>query len=517
MTFYDQFRTLGKFRAGELNCLFSTTVAEEGIDIPECDLIIRFDLYNSVIQYIQSKGRARKSNSRYIQMIQRDDLHEKRKLKEAMNDSLALRRFCEALPVDRKLDDDQGDEVDAISAARYTARGQRTYDIASTGASLTFPHSLEVLARFVGSLGSRGVSLTPEYIVSVVGGGFSADIIFPESSPVKIVSGFTQRTKHGAKCSAAYEACVQLIKKGLINSHLQPTFAKRLPAMRNARIAISSAKRAEYGMRIRPEIWSRVSKERPTKLYATKIWLDNPQACPEPTTPLVLFTRERVPQIPPVPLFFGRGGERATVARLTPLSEHLDVTAEQLELLSVFTLKIFADVFSKDFEVRPEELPYYLGPLSAECSHSETLWSLDWPLTQLVKDNEFLPWENQGGEARYVVDQNDGSRKFILRGINPGLKPSDPTPEGVPAPRRRAYEGDIKGWSCSLWVKTRKAMQDQWKEDQPVFDADLQSLRRELLYEPPDGAASGPTRCYIVLEPLQVSPVRILISYRISC
>lgn len=46
MFFRDQVLTLQRFRRDETNCLFTTQVAE-GIDIPECDLIIRFDLYDS--------------------------------------------------------------------------------------------------------------------------------------------------------------------------------------------------------------------------------------------------------------------------------------------------------------------------------------------------------------------------------------------------------------------------------------------------------------------------------------
>lgn len=63
VSFREQFMNVLAFRKGELNCLFATSVAEEGLDISDCNLIIRFDLYSTLIQYIQSRGRARHTDS----------------------------------------------------------------------------------------------------------------------------------------------------------------------------------------------------------------------------------------------------------------------------------------------------------------------------------------------------------------------------------------------------------------------------------------------------------------------
>lgn len=46
--------------------LITTSVTEEGFDIPGCNLVISFDTPFSLKSYIQIKGRARKKNSRYI-------------------------------------------------------------------------------------------------------------------------------------------------------------------------------------------------------------------------------------------------------------------------------------------------------------------------------------------------------------------------------------------------------------------------------------------------------------------
>jgi len=49
----------------------ATSVAEEGLDIRQCNVVIRFDLAKTVLAYIQSRGRARKPGSDYILMVER--------------------------------------------------------------------------------------------------------------------------------------------------------------------------------------------------------------------------------------------------------------------------------------------------------------------------------------------------------------------------------------------------------------------------------------------------------------
>ena len=46
---------LRKFRQKELNLLISTSVLEEGVDIPKCNLVVRFDLPVDYRSYVQSK------------------------------------------------------------------------------------------------------------------------------------------------------------------------------------------------------------------------------------------------------------------------------------------------------------------------------------------------------------------------------------------------------------------------------------------------------------------------------
>ncbi|NXM30738.1 DHX58 helicase, partial [Oxyruncus cristatus] len=65
MTQKEQQDVIKQFRTGALNLLFSTSVAEEGLDIPECNIVVRYGLMTNEIAMMQARGRARAENSVY--------------------------------------------------------------------------------------------------------------------------------------------------------------------------------------------------------------------------------------------------------------------------------------------------------------------------------------------------------------------------------------------------------------------------------------------------------------------
>ncbi|XP_076464368.1 ATP-dependent RNA helicase DHX58-like isoform X2 [Babylonia areolata] len=95
MTPYEQVETLKQFKSGEVRLLVTTSVGEEGIDIAECNLTIRYNHVGNEVTTVQTRGRSRKEGGRSILMampkiIEQEELNRKRE--QLMHAALRLIR-----------------------------------------------------------------------------------------------------------------------------------------------------------------------------------------------------------------------------------------------------------------------------------------------------------------------------------------------------------------------------------------------------------------------------------------
>ncbi|KAK6185597.1 hypothetical protein SNE40_007797 [Patella caerulea] len=60
MTQSEQNAIIGRFRDGKIKLIIATSVAEEGLDIPECNVVIRYNRIGNEITTVQTRGRSRK-------------------------------------------------------------------------------------------------------------------------------------------------------------------------------------------------------------------------------------------------------------------------------------------------------------------------------------------------------------------------------------------------------------------------------------------------------------------------
>ncbi|MCJ1316242.1 Dicer-like protein 1 [Xylographa vitiligo] len=499
----QQVLTLMKFRKGDLNCLFATSIAEEGLDIPDCNTIVRFDLYSTLIQYIQSRGRARHRNSKYIHMVEEGNRHHVQAVSDVRKNEDILRNFCEALPADRLL---LGNDYD-LEEALAKERTYRTYTDPKTGAKLTYRSSLAILAHFVGSLPhDREATLRASYIMSIEGKQHVCEVILPEISPIVSVTGRPSSRKAIAKCSAAFEACLKLRKGGYLDSNLLPIYHKQLPAMRNAHLALSLKTTNVYDMRVKPEVWEQTWGVIPTELYITVLDVKDAEALNRPSQPLALLTRFAVSSLPSFPLHLRPG--TASEVSCMPLTNRMKLTDSMLRRLTSFTLRIYKDIFNKTYEINETNMSYWLAPLinyqPADLPTYEPRSLIDWPVLDYVHENEEILWTIdmpvEDLSNRYLIDRWDGGRRFFSVGLAPGLSPGDPVPEGSAAHK---YMDTILDYTVSLFSKSRARA--TWRNDQPVLLAHRVLHRRNWLDDWNEAEQSVKTLSYLCPEPLKFS------------
>ncbi|KGL74527.1 putative ATP-dependent RNA helicase DHX58, partial [Tinamus guttatus] len=101
MTQNEQQEVIESFRKGDLNLLFSTSVAEEGLDIPECNVVVRYGLMTNEIAMTQARGRARADNSVYSVLAKASSREVSRELLNESLIELMVRAIREIMELQR--------------------------------------------------------------------------------------------------------------------------------------------------------------------------------------------------------------------------------------------------------------------------------------------------------------------------------------------------------------------------------------------------------------------------------
>ncbi|TDL27660.1 P-loop containing nucleoside triphosphate hydrolase protein [Rickenella mellea] len=210
------------FREGKLNFLVATSVAEEGLDFPACELVIRFDALQHMVGYVQSRGRARHRNSTFIVMIEENNESEIARYTKYREEEPELRRIYQGT------DGEDGDDTEADLDDPNDISERVSYTVPSTGAMLTYSSSISLLNHLCATI--RRDKYTPVHRPKYYG-DFESIVDLPSALPLPKEHlryiGPAKRTKKEAKRAVSFEAVKALHSLGVFDDHLSPVKATK--------------------------------------------------------------------------------------------------------------------------------------------------------------------------------------------------------------------------------------------------------------------------------------------------
>ncbi|KAM0751249.1 hypothetical protein T439DRAFT_325399 [Meredithblackwellia eburnea MCA 4105] len=218
----DQEKTVARFRSGATNVLLTTSVAEEGLDFSDVNLVVMFDPPTNLVAFVQSRGRARAPNSTYIVLSQKGSEESEKYLSYEKQEPLLTASY-QNRPLDNSdtLEEDADDEEDdsdyLFSLPKYKTPSGAVLDHFSAVPLLSSVCSILPTDEFTLSL--------PRYEIEGSGTAWMARLRLPmmASLPgVKEIVGDLMRSKSAAKQSAAFKACEMIHKAGRLNDNLLP-------------------------------------------------------------------------------------------------------------------------------------------------------------------------------------------------------------------------------------------------------------------------------------------------------
>ncbi|CAE6523760.1 unnamed protein product [Rhizoctonia solani] len=204
------------FRSGTVNLVIATSVAEEGLDFQACKLVLRLEAPQTMVGYLQSRGRARKHDSAYVVLTDLEGGKRYRKFREA---EPHLRRIYQRIHEEE--DQQEGemdvDEEEDVDDERYVVK--------STGAVVTPSTAIGLLHLWCSQQEVDRFTKPPAPEFQVAG-EYMCKVSVPPCilNPSKCgpIQGPLRKTRDGARRAAAFLLVQKLHKLEIFDEFLLP-------------------------------------------------------------------------------------------------------------------------------------------------------------------------------------------------------------------------------------------------------------------------------------------------------
>lgn len=236
--------------------------------------LYRFDFFYTLIAYIQSRGRARRKDSKYILLAERGNASQYGMVDEFRGLEADMKTYCQTMPEERNVankfsigmhvdydsdDEPDSDDEDYMGSAIY---------IAETGATLTKQNAIPLIHRYCSSLPSDSFCvLKPIFETTNTGQGYICKLTLPSNAAIQELESPVARTKDHARALVALNACSQLLTLKAFDNHLMPRNIRKeilgemAPQYDENGMIIGSRRRHGLYEKRTPKIWNRIVEE----------------------------------------------------------------------------------------------------------------------------------------------------------------------------------------------------------------------------------------------------------------
>ncbi|XP_012529231.1 endoribonuclease Dcr-1 [Monomorium pharaonis] len=411
-----QEEVLKRFRIHECNLLIATSILEEGIDIPKCNFVMRYDFPKNYQSYIQCKSRARAMDALHVLLVPQEASKE-------LIWQLAQYQYIEKTLLlkcsNKELTEDEETEADMYAAMIPHYKPLNGDD----APKVTFNSAISLVNRYCAKLPSDTFTrLTPEWRIERVNVHDTVMYIcllrLPINSPLKyVITSYPMPNRAMARRMAALQMCIDLHRENEIDDNLLPIGKENFKAKpEDAEVpALPDESRADFsearpGTTKRRQYYYKKTAEAltdcrpvvgvPSYLYHINMVL----SCPLPEEQNTrgrriyppeesaigfgILTLKKIPKLCPFPIYT-RSGEVHVQLKLSKETVILDEV--QIERVDTFLNYTFTNVLRLQkylmlFDPNASENSYIIVPVKILASEGSDV-SVDWNFLECIYQN----------------------------------------------------------------------------------------------------------------------------------